>query len=238
MNSGNVHKPVAFGDDMEQSASPDLARLYHFLELAFAHPGEDGCDYFKSEDAEKDFLQTCSRLFDESDGLSTTCTAAAKGFFAELRKMSFQEVESAYISLFINNFPRPPCPPYGSLFTAASEDKRLAEMLAIKEFYQRSGVDIADGFDDLPDHLCVELEFVQLLCFRESDIRVSGDIELLAGVQATEIEFLDRFLLPFATRLADIATQTVPDNPYSKLLEVTRCLLTRHRQQLDLTTHL
>jgi hypothetical protein len=112
--------------------------------------------------------------------------------------MSYEEVEAAYIALFTNNYPHLPCPPYGSLFTAIDSEKRLEEMLAIKEFYQSHGMDIADSFDDLPDHLCVELEFMQLLCFREREAEeMPGPGTDLAGVRKAEAEFLDRFLLPF-----------------------------------------
>jgi TorA maturation chaperone TorD len=146
--------------------------------------------------------------------------------------MSYEEVEAAYISLFTNNFPHLPCPPYGSLFTAVDSEKRLEEMLTIKEYYQSHGMDIADSYDDLPDHLCVELEFMHMLCFRESEAEEAQDLELIRGVRVVEAEFLDRFLLPFATRLADLAVGSVPNNPYSDLLEAARCFLLAHRIEL------
>lgn len=214
------------------SAALERARLYHFLELALAHPGEEGHEYFRKEATEAEFLLMYSELLQHADDLRSDALAAAGTFFAVLRRMSYEEVEAAHIALFTNNYPHLPCPPYGSLFTAIDSEKRLEEMSAIKEFYQHSGVDISDTFDDLPDHLCVELEFVQLLCFREDEASRAGDAGLLAGVRATEIEFLDRFLLPFATRLAEIAVGTVSGNPYSTLLEVTRCLLLQHRRDL------
>ncbi len=218
------------------SAALDRAQLYHFFELAFAHPGEDGYDYFCKKDSELEFLILYTGLFQTDDELATKGLAAAQKFFSVLREMSYEEVESAHIGLFTNNYPHLPCPPYGSLFTAIDSDKRLEEMLAIKEFYQRNGVDIADSFDDLPDHLCVELEFMQLLCFREKEVADEGDQDVLAGIRATQVEFLDRFLLPFAGRLAEIGIQSAPENPYSQLLEVTRCFLNQHRRELDTTT--
>jgi TorA maturation chaperone TorD len=104
--------------------------------------------------------------------------------------------------------------------------------LTIKEFYQTHGMDIAESYDDLPDHLCVELEFLHMLCFRESEAEEAQDLELIRGVRVVEAEFLDRFLLPFATRLADLAVGSVPDNPYSDLLEAARCFLLAHRIEL------
>ncbi|WP_087743252.1 MULTISPECIES: molecular chaperone TorD family protein [unclassified Acidovorax] len=217
-----------------QPLSPrDRAQLYHFLELAFAHPGEDGHAYFSEESTERDFQGRYKGVGQAGGILDQKGETAASQFFAGIRRMSFEDAEAAHISLFTNNYPHLPCPPYGSLFTTVDSDKRLAEMLAIKEFYQSHGVDMSETFDDLPDHLCVELEFLQLLCFREGEAVDRSDAELLAGVRDAQAEFLDRFLLKFTDCLADIAIKLVPENPYSHLLDSMRYLVHVHRSQLD-----
>lgn len=218
-----------------QSGAIKRAQMCHFLELVLAHPGEDGHEYFRKESTEAAFIQVYCGLLQGDSALCTKGEAAAREFFSALRRMSYEDIESAHIGLFTNNYPHLPCPPYGSLFTAADSEKRLEEMLSIKAFYQRHDIDIAETFDDLPDHLCVELEFLQVLCFRESEAAAAGDREVLAGVRATQAEFLDRYLLPFVGRLAEIGVQSVPENPFSHLLEVTRCFLVQHRQTLGET---
>ena len=218
--------------DSARSRAGKRGQLYHFLELALAHPGEGGHDYFRMESTENDFQQVYAAEVQSEAKLAEKGIPAAGKFFSSLRNMSYEEVEAAYISLFTNNYPHLPCPPYGSLFTAIDSEKRLEEMLAIKEFYQSHGMDIAESYDDLPDHLCVELEFLHMLCFRESEAEEMQDLELIRGVRVVEAEFLDRFLLPFATRLADLAVGSVPGNPYSDLLEAARCFLLAHRIEL------
>ena len=207
------------------------ARIYHFLELALAHPGEVGFDYFRRADTEA-ALQAALRQMPQSDEFTARAEAAAGAFFAGLRRRSFAETEAEHIALFSANFPIVPCPPYGSLFTV-EESKRLEEMLAIKQFYHGSGVDISDSYDDLPDHLCVELEFLQLLCFRLQEMITRGDEAVAAGLRRTQAEFLDRFLLPFAQRLAQIAGRMAANNPYAHLLDATRLILAHHRRALD-----
>lgn len=202
--------------------------LYHFLELALAHPGEDGHDYFRQPETEAALLRLLAGL---PEGVGDADPALG-GFFEGMRRWSFEAVEAAHIMLFSANFPQVPCPPYSSLFTAEDDGKRLEEMLAIKQFYQDNGVDVSETFDDLPDHLCVELEFLQLMCFRENDAEVEGDAELVAGLRDRQAVFLDRFVLPFTLRLAAIALRASPDNPYSHLLDATHRLLTQHRAQL------
>ena len=226
-------QPVGTGHAVSAAfTARERGQLYHFFELALAHPGEAGHEYFGEEATEKEFLRVYSVEVQADQKLANKGIPAASRFFSGLRGMSYEQLESAYIALFTNNYPHLPCPPYGSLFTAIDSEKRLEEMLAIKEFYQRHGADIADSYDDLPDHLCVELEFLQLLCFREGEATQAMDQAVLEGVRGAEAEFLDRFLLPFAGRLADIAVGSVADNPYTDLLEAARCFLLAHRIQL------
>lgn len=209
------------------------ARMYHFFELALAHPGEEGFDYYSRNSTEQEFVDSYSKLFKSNVKLMNKGLNSAKKFFNELQSRTYGEVEAAYISMFSANFPHLPCPPYGSLFTAEDSEKRLEEMLEIKQFYQRNGVDIAESFDDLPDHLCVELEFSQLMCFREDEALNNEDDVLVDGIRRAQAEFLDRFLLPLGENLADIAATAMPDNIYSHLLEAVRCYLIQHRKELS-----
>lgn len=206
------------------------ARLYSFFELALAHPGEVGYEWFSQQSTEAAFAEAIGDLAGNAvlDGI----LGDADAYFSTLRNMSYEEIEAAHIGLFSSNFPHLPCPPYGSLFTAHDADKRLDEMLAIKDFYHRNGVDIAESFDDLPDHLCVELEFCQLLCFRENDAITKQDDEVVAGIRKTQVEFLDRFLLPLANSLVDLSATAMPANPYTRLLKAMQGFLAIHRAEL------
>lgn len=233
----NEFDAAAMGELASHPGSEALgrARLYHFLELALAHPGEDGFDYFRQEATEQEYLGIYSGLLAKDEVLLAKGLMSAAAFFSMLRNQSYEDVEAAHIALFSANYPRLPCPPYGSLFTASDSEKRLEEMLAIKQFYQQNGVDIADSFNDLPDHLCVELEFSHLLCFRENAAAAKDDANVLAGIRHAQTEFMDKFLLPLGNSLADLAAAKMPDNPYAGLLETMRCFLLQHRRELGVT---
>ncbi|MBL8587944.1 MAG: molecular chaperone TorD family protein [Methylobacteriaceae bacterium] len=205
------------------------ARIYHFLELAAAHPGEDGVAWFAAPETEAQLFNSLDRL--PQDASLAAARMALGAFVESLRARSFEAVESAHIGLFATNFPVVPCPPYGSLFTV-EEPKRLEEMLAIKRFYHDSGVDISGDYRDLPDHLCVELEFMHLMCFREDEARDEALIEAARRTQAT---FIDRFMQPFLDRLAALAARFDRDNPYAHLLEATRFFIAYHRAQIALS---
>lgn len=199
------------------------AAIYHFLELALAHPDEDGLDWISAPSTEAAFYEELDAL-PRGEALVEAKTASGK-FFEAVREQSHEAVEAAHIALFSANFPSVPCPPYGSLFTV-EEAKRLEEMLAIKAFYRDSGFDLSDAFDDLPDHLCVELELLHALSFRE---QTAEDPREIAWSQERAAAFMDRFLTPFLDRLSEIASVAEPDNCYADLLAATRHIVAHHR---------
>ena len=202
------------------------AAIYHFLEFALAHPAEDGLDWL-SDPANELALDQALDHFAGEDGLGDA-RRALLAFFDALRSQSHDSIEAAHIALFSANFPTVPCPPYGSLFTA-DEGKRLEEMAAIKAFYRDSGFDVAQGFDDLPDHLCVELEFLQALSHR---CETAVEEREAAWARACSAAFIDRFAFPFVERLSAIAETAEPGNLYTHLLTATRQVVFEHRAAL------
>ena len=223
--TNGVHDPISSPELV--TAAPVVrgwAAVYQFLELALAHPGEELHDWLIQPSAEGAISAELAGLGDAQD--LRAATVSLGHFFDGLRALTGEAAEAAHIALFTANFPSVPCPPYGSLFTV-EEPKRLEEMLAIKAFYRDSGFDLEDGFDDLPDHLCVELELMHALTFR---VQVSDDPREVDWARERAGQFIDRFLAPFIDRLAEIARAGEPDNCYGHLLEATRRLVACHRR--------
>lgn len=222
-------QPSPAEDLVEPSVEPvcfGRASIYHFLEIALAHPDEDGLEWIASPSTEAalaralDTLEVSDRLEEAREPLAT--------FFARLRERPHEDVEAEHIALFSANFPTVPCPPYGSLFTT-EEAKRLEEMTAIKAFYRDSGFDVAEHFDDLPDHLCVELELLHVLAHQAETARDPLEVRWARERAAA---FVDRFVAPFLARLVAIAEAVEPDNTYTRLLAATRHVVTSHREAL------
>lgn len=216
-----------------EAVTPALrrARLYHVLEVALAHPASEVVTWLAAHETAAAFRREVE-LVETDHEAAAEIVAAAETFFAVLRERDPSLVEADYISLFAANFPLVPCPPYGSLYLV-DENKRLEEILAIKEFYASAGVEMAGAYDDLPDHLCAELELVQILCFREHDAISAGDVVAIEQTRKTASEFLVRFLEPFAARIAGLASRMAPENPYTHVLDVARRLVQRHLAAMD-----
>ncbi len=56
-------------------------------------------------------------------------------------------------------------PPHETLYRG--QEKAGESLLEIKRFYRKSGLMPADRVNESPDYLCIELDFMRLLCLRE-----------------------------------------------------------------------
>lgn len=220
----------ASADTTATSVAMARAQLYHFFELALAHPAPDGVAVFRARTTQHACDAALRRAFTEGEAWGAAADSASR-FFAALQSHDDAQVEAAHIALFSAGFPTLPCPPYGSLFTVQG-DKRLEAMRQIKAFYQREGFDLNEDFTDLPDHLCVELEFMQALCFVEHDAETAGDGMAAARSRSAQAEFLDEFLLPFARGIANAARVQKTPNLYADVLAAVAACAEGHRNAL------
>ena len=88
---------------------------------------------------------------------------------------------------------------------------------AVLEIYSEGGFDIDEDFQELPDHVAVELEFLYLLTFTQNQARQAGDSDALAASEQLQQRFLDAHLGawigPFAA-----AVQAGAETPFYRVL--------------------
>ena len=111
-------------------------------------------------------------------------------------KLGSKDLQAEYVRLFeVGVMGGPPC----SLFAGHHESDRLRVMEELIRFY--SFFDLRPTPGRMPDHLTVELEFMQFLTFREAEtIEQGGDRESCLRAQR---DFLERQLGRFLARLSD-----------------------------------
>ena len=96
------------------------------------------------------------------------------------------------------------CPPYESVYDR-ERPRGEAGLLAgpsvfdVKKLYAQAGFQLSSSFEDYPDHISVELEFMAHLCGKESRSG-EGDARRWASWEA---EFLDRHIGRWAIQFAD-----------------------------------
>lgn len=92
-------------------------------------------------------------------------------------------------------------PPYGSVWLDSTKTVMGESTARVTAYYQEFGLQLADDFPELADHLAVELEFLSYLCFRQREAALSNQTSealRLAEARRTFIaQFVQPWVLPF-----------------------------------------
>jgi len=189
-------------DPDEATARQDLCR---FLSACYYEPAPE----FAEEKLFDSIVTAAARLHPE---LAATARQLREAFEAQ----DLQTLLVDYTRLFLGPIDAL-AKPYGSCWLPAqapAEDNPPPAVLAI---YGEGGFDIDDEFQELPDHIAVELEFLYLLAFTQNQARQAGDSETLATFEQLQQRFLDEHLGawigPFAAAL-----QAGAETPFYRVL--------------------
>jgi DMSO reductase family type II enzyme chaperone len=96
------------------------------------------------------------------------------------------DFQAEYIRLFDVGPMRPPLPLYGGEW-GTTRKRSMEEDL---RFYRFFGMKVDESCKELPDHVTIELEFMQMLAFTEGTMRACGD-DALPFLRAQR-DFLER----------------------------------------------
>jgi DMSO reductase family type II enzyme chaperone len=100
--------------------------------------------------------------------------------------VEYIDFQAEYIRLFDVGAVRPPFPLYAGEW-GTTRKRAMEDAL---RFYHFFGMKLDESCRELPDHVTVQLEFMQVLAFTEGTIRASGD-DALPFLRA-ERDFLER----------------------------------------------
>lgn len=111
--------------------------------------------------------------------------------------------------------------PYASVWLTGENVLMQDSTMDLVKLYEQGGFEIAEDFQDLPDHVAVELEFLYLLTHQMNQARAAGDERALQAVQVLRTAFLvghlGRWLGPFILAVHDHAQTDF----YRELAELT-----------------
>jgi len=116
----------------------------------------------------------------------------------ENKEHLLESLQIEYTSLFINNFPSLPAPPYKSFYF----DKELFGPSAenVAEIYNHYNFEISKDIYELPDHIAIELEFISRIIemdIPEDEINKFLKEQILSWSRYLEKEIIDNASIPF-----------------------------------------
>ncbi len=99
------------------------------------------------------------------------------------------------------------------------------ETVEVKRFMEAAGLAVDDSFTGMPDHICVEMEFMQQLTTKETEAWTEADEEFATNILKIERRFYDEHLSRWVARFCDKVIETSEHPFYQGIAEVTKGFL-------------
>jgi len=198
----------------------DHAAFYLCLARAFLPP---------QEPAAYDAIKL--HLADDLDELAGSLGVRAGDALRELRRaVEAVPGQPALLQLYSRLFLAPPAPV--RVNTGAYLDGAVAgaSVTALEACYRGCGVERAERFHDLADHVAVQLEFVSLLFARAAERdSAAGSSEPAMAAGDFLASFVRQWLPAFCADLEEATrTEQIPANPYLHLARILRAAVAQH----------
>jgi len=121
--------------------------------------------------------------------------------------LSNEDLTKEYLRLFVGPG-HVKCPPYESIYR---QDRPLLEKglvmgpstADVRRRYAEAELVLAKNFNDLPDHIAVEMEFMHFLCAEELRALEEGNCQEATRRREMQQEFLREHLEPWVDRFAE-----------------------------------
>ena len=138
----------------------------------------------------------------------------------------YVDFQGEYMRLFDVGAVRPPCPLYGGEWGGT----RKRAMEEAVRFYRFFGMKMDQSAHELPDHVTVELEFLQVMAFTEGMTREQGvDVTSLLRAQS---DFIDRHPGRWWPMLQRKLPAESPSPFYATLVALTGAVLAADREYM------
>jgi len=158
-----------------------------------------------------------------------------KEFYRKSEKALVEELAVEYTRLFLG--PNEPISPHESVHNKVDDGDWGAlwgqETVKVKRFIESAGLEYTPDYTGIPDHISVELEFLQKISRQESAAWAEGDTEgALYGLKMEKM-FIQDHLLKWVPLFCDkiIAKANLPF--YREMAKVTKCFLEFDKEKID-----
>lgn len=129
-----------------------------------------------------------------------------------------EELLVEYAKLFVGPFELK-APPYGSVYLEQNARLMGDSTLEVQKMYQEEGLSLDADFNDLPDHVTAELEFMYYLSFREVEALEKNDNEQAARFLNRQEHFLGVLLRSWVEPFCEKIRQGTENDYYRALAD-------------------
>ena len=161
--------------------------------------------------------------------LTRVCTAAA--LFSEKMATSVVQydeeellVEYARLLVGPNELP---APPYGSVYLEEGRKVMGESTARVMEFYKAEGLSMNEQFQNLPDHITAEMEFMYYLAYHEVEALEKNDREKALYFLNKQEDFLRTYLDGWVAPFCEKMRQGTENEFYQALADCVSVFMTK-----------
>lgn len=180
----------------------------------------------------RDLIPTLEEL---EDRMRKICTEAVP--FVRAMKEQFGAIDDLdlllidYSRLFLGPYELL-APPYGSVYLEAGRRVMGDSTVDTQNRYREVGLDISKDFQEAPDHIVAELEFMYFLVFKEVEAISSSDVEAAVDYIGKQESFLELHLVTWVTDFVNRIEENAQTEFYKNLGRCTRTYVNNYFDDL------
>lgn len=118
-------------------------------------------------------------------------------------------------------------PPYGSIYLEEGRKVMGESTARVMEFYKAESLSMDEHFENLPDHIAAELEFMYYLAYHEVEALEKNDTEKAAHFLNRQESFLRVFLGPWVAPFCEKVKQGTENAFYQALADCLAAFITK-----------
>ncbi|MFZ5997214.1 MAG: TorD/DmsD family molecular chaperone [Nitrospirota bacterium] len=139
-----------------------------------------------------------------------------------------EELLVEYARLFVGPYELQ-APPYGSVYLDEGRRVMADSTVETVKMYREEGLSMDEDFNEMPDHITAELEFMYYLAFKEVNALERDNIEIGRQLADKQLSFLKKFLGVWASRFCESMKEGTGNTFYRSLAD---CLAVFIRSEL------
>jgi TorA maturation chaperone TorD len=202
----------------------DLAKadVYRLLSACFYQPEEAFLEENIFTQLKNAMALVCPQKIPETVSLET--------FF---RDTEMETLQLDYSRLFLGPF-EIPAKPYGSVYLDGEKIVMGDSTMRALDLYREGGFEVNSDFQEMPDHIAVELEFLYLLSFRQAQA-LEEDSDERHRLLELKKKFLEEHPGRWIGSLAEAMRQNSGTAFYKGLADLTEQIILENMQELTET---
>jgi TorA maturation chaperone TorD len=176
------------------------------------------------------------KIQDLADILSFVCPESAEPIreckCRGLNDGDTERLKVDYARLFVGPYSLL-APPYGSVYLESERRIMGDSTLNVLEMYREAGLDMAQDFNDAPDHIVAEMEFMGYLVFKEIEACAGKMYTAAADYVAKQRNFLESHLGAWVFEFSTRVLKSSETEFYRSLSTLTRRFVKKNLESMQ-----